>query len=494
MGVGQIVKSSTKNRHAAFLTCIAAACLLAACGGASATFSGSGSNTAPVALLMTATAPQGVDVLAFQVTLTNATLNNGSKQLIAAPVAVEVTRLQAETALLSTTNVTASTYSTLTLTYANPMLVFRNDTGGSISVWGANCAAGQICTATPAGAGAKLTGTVNLPGSSVTLTTGTPVALQLNFDFGTMLGNTAMADLTDNTSVSLATPATQGAPFATMEDVVGTVTSVNANQSSFTLQTGLGTYTMATTTAAAAPTVYTYPIAACATETFACVAAGQIVSVDMALQSTDGTLLAKRVLFEDTTSSEPEIEGVVLATTGLAPPAQFNMVVLQETPAVAGLPIGTVVQVAPNSAPPAIYYVDNLGASAVTNSYSFDSSHVIVGQELQVRMAGSSGTQINADQIRLRSSRFTALESTGAPPTFYVNMLPALYTPGGFSQIQVKADITQPPSASFTEYGGTAQNFTQISAGYFVTVRAQLFASGSTPTGVATKVLRLQHQ
>ena len=46
---------------------------------------------------------------------------------------------------------------------------------------------------------------------------------------------------------------------------------------------------------------------------------------------TNNTLVATDIFFEDATTAVPEIEGVVVGTGSL--PAQFSMVVLQETPA-----------------------------------------------------------------------------------------------------------------------------------------------------------------
>ena len=408
--------------RAALTLCAVLVCLLAGCNlGPGVQGMNSQANTVPVSLLMTDTPPAGVSVLSFQVSLTSAVLNPGNVQLVAAPVTVEVTRLQTETALLSTANISAGAYTSVALTFASPSLIFQNDTAGSLTLWGTTCSAGSICTASPAApTNANLVGTATLPGLGVTLTTGVPAALLLDLNLSNMLSNVVQADLPGNSTVAPLTPAVSGAPFAALEDVVGVVGTVDAVHNTFTLQTALGTYTVAVTTSVPSTIYSNFPLSACSSASFACVAPGQIVSVNMNLQANGALMssLATQIFFEDASSTEPEIEGIVVATTGV-PPAQFSLLVLQETPAVLGIPIGSVVTVAPSSIPAATFDVDNLGASSITSNYSFQNdSDVIMGQQLQVRMLSTStGTLINTDRARLRSSRFTANVSSAAAPT-----------------------------------------------------------------------------
>jgi hypothetical protein len=425
----------------------------------------------------------GISVLSFEATLAGAVLNPGNRQLLSAPATVEVTRLQAETTLLDTADVTPGTYTSVDLTFAGPSLTFQNNTAGSLSIWGsALCLPGQICTAAPTlPANVKLTGTVSLPGSGVTLTLHTPAALLLDLDLSAMLLNTVQADLPGNSSVAQIVPTAPGAPFAVLQDVVGAVSAKDSLLNTFTLQTALGFYGVKIV-AGASPTIFrNFPPSACGSATFACVQIGQIVAVNMSLQP-DGTLLASDVFFEDADSTAPEIEGIVVATAGLTPPVKFRLVVLQETPAVAGMAIGSVVDVAPGIA--ATFDVDNLGAD--TSSYSFtNSANLMVGQQVQVRrLSTSTGAQIDTDRVRLRSSRFSANVSSVGSLYFFVDNLPPLFATGGVSLLQVKTD------SSFTEFGGTAINFSQIAIPKPVTMRAQLFSSGPTSAAVATKVIQ----
>jgi len=467
------------------LACAALAFLSAGCvsdtGGQR---TGTDTNTTPVSLLMTGEPVEGgISVLSFEVILTSAMLNPGNRQLLSAPVTVEVTRLQAETTLLSDADITPGTYTSADLTFAGPSLTFQNNTAANLSIWGsAPCPPGAICTAAPAlPANVKLAGTINLPGSGVTLTKGTPAALLLDLDLSNMLLNTVQADLPGNSTIARIVPAAPEDPFAMLEDVVGTVSAKNSTLSNFTLQTVQGPYSVRII-AGASPTMFrNFPPSVCGSATFACVQTGQIVAVNMSLQP-DGTLLASDVLFEDADSTAPEIEGIVVAATGGSPPVQFRLVVLRETPDVPGIAIGDVVDVAP--APAATFDVDNLGAD--TSAFSFTSSaDLMVGQQVQVRrLSTSTATQLDTDRVRLRPSRFTANVSNPPVPYFTVNDLPPLFAAGGISQIQVYT------SPLFTEFFGTATNVTQIVVNNSVTIRAQLFANGPTSAAVATKVIQ----
>ena len=80
---------------------------------------------------MTDDPPAGVSVLFFQVSLTAASLTPTSGSAVSllnnnTPIQIDVTKLQALSAFLSTANVPAGTYNSLSLTFATPQLVIFN--------------------------------------------------------------------------------------------------------------------------------------------------------------------------------------------------------------------------------------------------------------------------------------------------------------------------------------------------------------------------------
>ena len=103
----------------------------AGCRAGESSFSSTGQSTgnSSVVLAMTDTPPSNVSILSAEVTLTGATLNPGNVSLFSGSKTIELTRLQTDTAYLATAaNIAAGNYTSLTLTFANPMLTIENDT------------------------------------------------------------------------------------------------------------------------------------------------------------------------------------------------------------------------------------------------------------------------------------------------------------------------------------------------------------------------------
>jgi Domain of unknown function (DUF4382) len=468
----------------AFILLLAAAVVLAGCSGSgnAVHFGGGQAGTVPVTMSMTDTPPAGVSVLSFQVTITDARLNPGNLELLAAPVTVNVTRLQTETSLTSSANVPPGTYTSVALTFSSPAsLTIENNSGATLTDGVTNCVNGEVCTLSPAVT--SLTGSVSLPGSGATLTTGTPAALLLDLNVANALANTPplQAALIANTTASQLTPE-QGAPFEALEDVVGVV-SGPANDA-FTLQTALGNYSV---TVNSSTQYLNFPAGVCTSQGFACIAASEIVSVDMSLQA-NNTLIATDIFFEDNSTALPEIEGVVVATGSL--PAQFSMVVLQETPAASGSAIGSDVEVAINNG--TTFAIDNLVGTLNTSAFSFaGTSDLIVGQEVTVqRGAGSSGSVIQAGRVLLRSSRITGTVLATPLPNITADGLPPFLQNASPAIAQIKVETASEFTPNGTEFGGTAKNDTQIVVAHSISVRGQLFANSGNPTLLATRVVQ----
>src|SRR5690349_24919035 len=141
-----------------FLALLSAA-LLAGCGGsysAPAIAPGPGPQSAQVSVSLTDAPPAGVTIFTFEVTLTGATLNPGTVDVLAGkgPLRIEVKKLETENAFISTASVPAGNYTSLNLTFSNPELTFLNGTGATL----AGCASGSVCEIKPSG---TLTASVN---------------------------------------------------------------------------------------------------------------------------------------------------------------------------------------------------------------------------------------------------------------------------------------------------------------------------------------------
>src|SRR5260370_32839401 len=83
-----------------------------------------------LSVTVTDTPPAGVSVLSFEVSVTGATLNPGSVDLLAGrgPVRIEVENLETESGFLNTARGAPETYARLDLTLGTPELTFKNGT------------------------------------------------------------------------------------------------------------------------------------------------------------------------------------------------------------------------------------------------------------------------------------------------------------------------------------------------------------------------------
>jgi len=441
----------------------------------------SNTGNSSVVLAMTDTPPSNVSILSAKVTLTGATLNPGSVTLFSGSTTVELTRLQTDIAYLATAaNIPAGSYTSVTLTFANPLLTIENDTGSSIVSGSTTCTVGSICTIAPTTI-ANLSATIPL--TAFTLASNANAGLLVDVSLDNLLSATMGADFSAGTTVSAFTPGGTGAPLVGAEDVVGEAGTINASANTFSLQNVTGSFPLKVDNTT---TFFQFPSSACSTPGFACLHANQILSVDMGIQP-DGSLLARNILYEDGNNSETEVEGMITSTNaGLQ---QFNIVTLAESAPVSGLQIGDVTTVQYSVSPQTPFDVDFVHADNVpvsTAGYLFAApADLTVGQQVSIlRNASSSAVLIKADRVRLRSSRITATVQIVGSPNIYLYSLPSIFSGHSVTQIQV---VTSSPTI-YSENGAPA-NFSLITLAELLSVRGPLFNVSGTRTLVASKIV-----
>src|SRR5882672_5338345 len=464
---------------------LVASAALASCGGRGVSSGGGGSTgTAPVVLTMTDTPPTNVSLLSAEVTLTGATLGPGNVSLFSGATTIELTRLQTDIAYISTTLVPSGSYTSLALTFSNPMLTFENDTTSPIVAGVGSptptCAVGAICTIQSVATNLSTTITLS-PAMTVSATSGAGLLADVNLN--NLLSATLGADFKNGVTVSEFTPASTGAPPVGAEDVVGHVTTTDATHSKFSLQNAVG---MVSLTVDNTTTFLNFPSGTCTTSSIACVQANQILSVDISIRA-DGTPVARNVLFEDADSTDIEVEGVITSTGS----PTFKMVTLAESAAITGLPIGTLSTVTYAVTTPSDVDFIHADSTQITTGFPFDvnvPTDLIVGQEVQVRRnPASSGASITADRVRLRSSRVSGRYQTGPPTLFTLDTLPSLFVPRGAAVIQVQTSV---PTICAGIGIGTPPICSLLAANHIESVRGPLFANSGSPTLVASKVLQ----
>jgi hypothetical protein len=440
-----------------------------------------------VVLAMTDTPPANVTILSAQITLTGATLNPGNVSLLGAPTTIELTRLQTDLAYLTTAAVNSGTYTSLTLTFSNNVkLTFENDTGSAIT--GATCN-GVICTIAPVPT--NLSTTITLP--ALTVSAGNASGLLVDVNLNTLLSATLGVDFQSGTSASQFIPTGTGAPPVGAEDVVGHVTAIDTAHNTFSFQNATATYPPLAVDGTS--TFFQFPSSSCAG--LACLAVGQILSVDISFRS-DGTPVARNLVFEDSGSSGTEIEGIV---TKFDVGAQtISIVTLTESSTVTGLNIGDPATVQYTVSTPFdvdFAHADNVQVVDTSCCVFSAAGDLAVGQQVMVRRtSASSGTSITADRVRLRSSRVTGIIQTIAAPNIFLGgsspNFPSLFITNGVTQIL--AQTSSPPTifTGTTATGIAVNNISQLVVNNIVSVRGPLFNVSGTRTLVATKVVLKQ--
>lgn len=342
--------------------------------------------TAPVGMTVTDTPPAGVTVLFFQLSVTGATLANssgGSASLLSStnPIPVNVSQLQTDTAFLGSQNVTAGTYNSLSLTFANPQLTIYNASDTSIS---STCAVGKVCNITPTTSG-PLTMTFSSSPFPVTLSASSPLAFKLDIHLNTVIQSDLTLNLgaTNGVTVEEVKPPQSGGPIPKIGKFNGTVQGTGTNQ--FTLQTLEGrTFTIDVNSS----TTYSgFPSSACTAEGFSCLAQGQAVQVTVTLQ-TDGTLLATAVNFIQLPTQQTVMGNIIgLSTSGGN--TIMDLIIQQQpmTAAAAVLPVGRHANVTVPST--GVTFAINSGGFTLPSGLTFASnSDLQVGQQVQVVVQG----------------------------------------------------------------------------------------------------------
>ncbi|MHB8486192.1 MAG: hypothetical protein ACYDCM_10770 [Candidatus Acidiferrales bacterium] len=461
-----------------------------------AVFPGGGSNggngTSPLILTFHDTPPSGVTVTSFEVTITGAVLQPGNVSLLAAPQTIELTQLQTNSVLLSTTKVAAATYTSLQITYANPKFTFLNDSGVAVTVGGQTCNAGASClVATPTTT--TLTNTVSGASFSVPPVSSTnQTLLEFDVNLNNIIQPSFSLDFSKSGAVSViqSTAAAGSTPIGNI-NVTGQVGTVTTSPNQFQLTTSTGQ----TLTIPASSSSFQFARDNCAANDFTCLATGQIVDASVNIMN-DGTLQAVEVDFDDASTTQ-QVSGTIVAQTG-TPPTSFQMIVHNTVPPVTSLPVGTPVTVTIGAG---ASFVINNGLFVLPTGVTFaTTSDLLVGQEVQARVA--SGTSISngaftSDRLALEQTQLEANVSSISPqaspfPLFVLNTLPPIFSQPPSPATQLQILVTGVGQSSGTVFEDlTPLGITGLSVSQSVTVGGFLFNTAGTigsPTIVAATV------
>jgi Domain of unknown function (DUF4382) len=386
--------------------------------------------------------PTNVNLLSFTlpiigISLTNASGSQVSLYAPSSPANIEMTKLQTDSALLTTAaTVTADTYTAVNITVGASNGIFINASGATVGA----CVNGAVC-GLPSGAATTITYTFTSP---LVLTSNQSQWLGLDFNLNnaiTTSTTTGVAINFSSTGVLTATTTTRtGLPSGaadTIEDFIGTVTAYTVG-STITVQNGVTGATM--TAALSSNTEYDTPpsnYSNCPASP-TCLTVGSTVSMNANLSSA-GALTATEVDVLDTTATN-EVEGVIYptSTTGVYGMILADKVVASATnvPQLTSATYGAGISL--TLSPTVTFSIDTGTLSPVLlNPVGFaGTSDILTGQVVRAQISsattsGTNGINATATALLLRSSRITATVNTTSGTAYSLTNTPAYL--GNFS-------------------------------------------------------------
>ena len=271
----------------------------------------------------------------------------------------------------------------------------------------------------------------------------------------------------------------------------GTVQSVNTSQNQFTMQTGWG-WTL-TVDVTSSTTYQNFPSSACTTASLSCLAAGDIVQVQVASVGMGGTVTAASVSYIQAASQQMAQGNIINLSTSNG--STVMTLLLHWSPNAGALPFGGMASV---TVPSTATFSINSGDFTLPSGLSFASaSDLLVGQQVQVEVEpgtlGNSGgggpwsppaVSFTTNSVELEPSQITgtisAISSNGT--SFTLTTFPNFFAPWSnwnnpnWTPTQVTIDTT-----SQTAYQGlTPDSFSGLTTNSVVSVQGWLFA---TPGG-----------
>jgi hypothetical protein len=481
------------KRFSFALLCSALLSVLVSCGTSApvhSVFVPPPAGSAPVSLTMTDDPPSGVSVLFFQVSLTSATLtpaagssSASTVSLLENPVQIDVTQLQALSAFLANENVPAGTYSSLSLTFANPQLVIFNSSDTAL---GSSCAVGSICTLTPDLGNSATVSFTSAP-FPLTASSGTPLGLLIDFHLNTVIQSDLSVNLGVANGVTVSqlpsAAATAAPPFGFLTGTVGTV---NTSQDQFTFATPAGQ----TLTVDIDNNTFVAPALPCPSPGFiACLSPGDTVWVQVASVESNGDLLAAKVILLLIQSANQHlVDGTVIGYNA----GGIKLLLHGAFPSSSAVLLGAVATVTLDSG--AAFAVDANGFTIPSGLIFSSSENLTWGQELQVEVDPGTWSCVSTNlvpgpppscnfstnSVQLEPSQMTGTVTAISAPDFTLTYAsyPACISSPGVSACPDLVALVQRPveTTSQTTYEGfNPDSFSGLADNDLVSVSGWIF-------------------
>ncbi len=440
--------------------------------------SSTSTSSGTVNLVVQDTPPTGITVLSFQLQIASATLQPGSVSLLKHPVTVDLAQLVTDTSFLTSQVVDSGTYTSLTVTYANPQITLMNSSNAPLVTPAGTCAVGQVCTFSPRINNASVT--ISSGVFPITVTASSSTGFNLDLSIPDLLQSDLSLTFASGQSVNLSllsALASRTDQQSQIDAVLATVQSVSGQQ--VTIQTALGNSLAIGLNSA---TNYSFPSAVCPASSSTCLAAGQIVDLDLSLLG-DGSLVAQSITYADATGGAAA-RGTVLATPASGA-SSFQILLHQVIPGATSASAGNVVTISPASS--AAFAVPFTGYPVVNGATFAGTGDLVAGQEVLLQLgAGSSTTNYNSARVYLEPSQTigTVQSVNAGADSFILNGLTGLWTASKptISQIDCQA------GAQTTYENLSSASLNGLSQGTAIGVKGLVFNSGG-PT-LSTVIVR----
>jgi hypothetical protein len=453
---------------------------LTGCGAVNTASTTTPATGATVNLTVSDTPPTAVTILSFQVQIASAVLQPGNVSILPRPVTVDLAQLATDTGFLASSVIGSATYTSLTITLADPSITLMNNTSAALNLNGQPCAVAAICTYTPA-----------LDTASVTLSSGvfpltidasSSTGLNLDLSIPDLLQSDLSITLANGNAANLSILGKVAAkdPIAPIADIFATITSISGDTVNIT--TSFGDTLILTT---AGSTNYQYPSSVCSSASSSCLATGQSIIADLSLLG-DGSLAADSISFAGAPDT-PAVKGLILSTG-----ASTTQFLIQRQLNASNLTTG---QIATLSAPAgATFAIAAASYPAVAGATFASAADLLTGQELVANLAtppaASSTPALTATALFLEPSQVAgevaSLNSTTTSAT--LNSLSGLFTA---TQPYIQQLTLQTgPSTLYTGFSVTS--FSALDTGALLSAKGPLFNTTGSPT-LAAQQLRARN-
>jgi hypothetical protein len=440
--------------------------------------SSTSASSGTINLVVQDTPPTGITVLSFQLQIASATLQPGSISLLKHPATVDLAQLVTDTSFLASQVVDSGTYTSLTVTYANPQITLMNSSNAPLVTPAGTCAVGQVCTFSPRVNNASVT--ISSGVFPVTVTASSSTGLNLDLSIPDLLQSDLSLTFASGQSVNLSllsALASRSDQQSQIDAVLATVQSVNGQQA--TIQTALGNSLIIGLNSA---TTYSYPSTVCPSASSSCVATGQIVDLDLSLLG-DGSLVAQSVTYADATGGAAA-RGTVLATPASGANS-FQILLHQVIPGATSAAGGNLVTITPTGS--TLFAVPFTGYPVVNGASFAGISDLVAGQEVLLQLgAGNSTTNYNSARVYLEPSQTigTVQSVNAGAESFLLNGLTGLWT----ASKPTISQITCQAGAQTAYENLSSASLSALSPGTAIGVKGLVFNSGG-PT-LSTVIVR----